>query len=672
MLPPVVKRGLVLLLFGPLLSCGSPRASAPDVAPDTATDTATDTDTDTDAATDSIARRSDTPAPVATGSFIDGCTGFPCANFSVGGEVTPQGEVFKRILYNPPVLGSWLEEWGRGRLTIESRGTRWTGPDCHDLQVLRAWPRATVEWGDPGLPVNLQAEAWAPVVKGDVAATALPVLIARLRLEGPAGEPVALEFDVARQAEFDGTVASVVEAAGRLDSFADFGLGWDRLEQGDLASFQLVDPRTVRGRVELTLPASGIRTVYLLLLFWHPDGRAAADYADLPALYAGVRERMMELETATTAFPDLLPASGDVRIDENLRWYMTAGVMLTRVLKDDTTLTMGYAELNQRDSFWTSFMHLFYWPEAERWMLEEPAAAVADDGKVPTCILPLIEREDDIDINEYFLLRVARYHREYGDLDFLATLFPTCRLAMQYLIGRCGEGSALPEQQSCWADWKDVGGVSGRKFGPHFALLYLAALNEMAFVARELGETEQAEAWDAAYAAADKQVNLPVAQGGLWNGWYYVNVWRDGRQDDAVLEDQMVAGVWGVIPPERFASVRTVLNEMNEQPWGVRETFPYYPAEQFGYEGGDYHNGAVWPWLNFADAIARCRYGYHEDAVRILSEVGEWDLEAGGDYLPHENLHGETGYGIRKYVQGWNANYLAAVVWGLNGEWPKE
>jgi len=62
-----------------------------------------------------------------------------------------------------------------------------------------------------------------------------------------------------------------------------------------------------------------------------------------------------------------------------------------------------------------------------------------------------------------------------------------------------------------------------------------------------------------------------------------------------------------VIPPERFASVRIALNEMSEQPWGVRETFPYYPAEEFGYEGGDYHNGAVWPWLNFADAIARCR-----------------------------------------------------------------
>jgi glycogen debranching enzyme len=149
-----------------------------------------------------------------------------------------------------------------------------------------------------------------------------------------------------------------------------------------------------------------------------------------------------------------------------------------------------------------------------------------------------------------------------------------------------------------------------------------------------------------------------------------VNVWRDGHQDDALLEDQTVAGVWGVIPAERFASIRAALNEQNEQPWGVRETFPYYP-DTIGYMGGDYHNGAVWPWLNFADAIARCRYGFCDDGLRILREVGQWDLEQNGDYLPHENLHGENGAGTNHYIQGWDANYLAAVMWGLNGEWPR-
>jgi len=631
----------------------------------------TDTGASVDALGPEVEQEPETESPADAASFIDGGTGFACANFSVAGEVTPDAELFKRILYNPPVLGSWLEEWGSGRLVLETGSKRWTGPQCKKRKVLRSWPRAGMEWADSDLAVTLKVEAFAPVVGGDVAATALPVLVARLSLEGPADEPVALEFLLDRRGgDFTGPFTGEVDGAGRLDSVYGFGLGWNGMEKGDDSSLVVVDSNTVRSRVELTLPASGERSLDLLLLFWHPDARAAADYKDLPALFAGVRAKLAELDAATAAFPDLLPKSGDAGIDEYLRWYMTAGIMLTRVLKDDTTLTMGYAELNQRDSFWTSFVHLLLWPEAERRMIEESAAAVGDNGKVPTCILPVIEREDDIDINEYFLLRVARYYRQYGDKKLLESVFPQCEKALLYLVGRCGEGSALPEQQSFWADWKDVGAMTGRKYGPHFVLLYLAALKEMSFLARELGEDALADSWDALYAAAETQANLPVDEGGLWNGSHYVNVWNDGHKDGALLEDQVVAGAWGVIPPERFESIRKGLNEGNEQPWGVRDTFPYYPAETFGYEEGDYHNGAVWPWLNFADAIARCRYGHKDDALRILSEVAEWDLEKQGDFLPHENLHGETGKGIRHYVQGWNAAYLGAIVWGLNGKWP--
>ena len=60
--------------------------------------------------------------------------------------------------------------------------------------------------------------------------------------------------------------------------------------------------------------------------------------------------------------------------------------------------------------------------------------------------------------------------------------------------------------------------------------------------------------------------------------------------------------------------------------------------------------------------MARLRYGHRDDALRILKKVGEWDLERHGDFLPHENLSGETGANIRKYVQGWNAAYLGAVM----------
>jgi hypothetical protein len=594
--------------------------------------------------------------------FIQGCTGFPCANFAVGAEVTPRGDLFPRILFNPPQLGPWLEEWGGGRLSVDVGGTRWTADRLKGSQVTRAWPLATAEWADTRMPVRLRLEAWAPVVARNVAQTSLPVLVTRVRVDGPAQTPLTLIVTARRRGRFAAAFSSSGGPGARLDAFPDWGLGWDHLETGDAPGFARLDDHTAEGALRLTLPSTGTRTVYLYQLFWHPDCRAAADYAGLPALFHGIREHLTSLENDTAAFGEALPASGDAKVDEYLRWYMTAGIMLTRVLKDDTTLTMGYAELNQRDSFWTTWPHVYFWPEAERRMLEESAAAVSPAGKVPTCILPTIEREDDLDINEYFLLRVARYHHRYPDKALLRKLWPVCTRAMQYLFHRCVSPSALPEQQSFWADWKDVSGVTGRQYGPHFTLLYLACLQEMANLARTLGENDLAGRWDAARTAAERQVNLPVEQGGQWNGKYYVNIWRDGRQDDALLEDQMVAGVWGVIPRERFESIRHELDTRSEQPWGVRETVPYYDGKTFGYEGGDYHNGGVWPWLNCADALARLRYGHRDDALRLLRKLGEWDLEKHGEFLPHEYLHGDDGCNMGKYIQAWNAAYFVVVM----------
>ena len=37
-------------------------------------------------------------------------------------------------------------------------------------------------------------------------------------------------------------------------------------------------------------------------------------------------------------------------------------------------------------------------------------------------------------------------------------------------------------------------------------------------------------------------------------------------QKTVLLEDQMVAGVWGVIPPDRFSSIRNKLNTRAEKP----------------------------------------------------------------------------------------------------------
>ena len=594
-------------------------------------------------------------------AFFKGCTGFPCANFSVAGEVGSAGELFSRILFNPPTLGRWLEPWGHGALSVECGSWRSTAGKCTAKTVRRVWPFAELTLTDPHLPSDLTITAWAPVLAGSVAATSLPVLAAEFHFSATAERPLILEMSIRPRTPIRVTPGLQREPALHLADYGAFGIGWQGLTEIDEVHSVTNPDGEIVSRI--TCSGGGVRHLMLCLMLWDDQGRTAADVASLPELFRYVILKRRELRSSTLGFPALLPATGEADIDEYMRWYLMPAMILTRVLKDGTTLTMGYSELNQRDSFWSSWVHLYYWPDAERTMIEESARAIGPNGKLPICILPTIDRHDEVDANEYFLLRVARFAAVHGDLEWVGRIWPQCCQAMDYLVSRCDPGSHLPSATSFWADWLDIPFMQSRRYGPHFCLLYLACLKEIAALARRLGEDAKALQWEARYPAAYEQANRSTGAGGLWNGRYYVNVWRDGRSDATLLEDQMIAGIWKVIPPERLDSIRDALTAGNERLWGVRCLFPYY--DKMGYANGDYANGAVMPWINFADACARGINGHTDDCLRLLRAVGYGDLVRFGDYLPHENLHGETGENTHAVIQGWNAAFLGAVLWGL-------
>src|SRR5690606_20150693 len=162
------------------------------------------------------------------------------------------------------------------------------------------------------------------------------------------------------------------------------------------------------------------------------------------------------LKTKTQHFSDMIPQTGDEELDTYLRWYMIPAISLTKLSKKGEVLTMGYRELNQRDSYWTSWLHLILFKDLERTMIEETIAHQKPSVKIPTTILPLIDREDDIDINAFFILRTARYYQLYHNHDMLSSWWPALKKTMDWLILRDTNGNGLPVQVSFWGDWKDV------------------------------------------------------------------------------------------------------------------------------------------------------------------------------------------------------------------------
>ena len=83
--------------------------------------------------------------------------------------------------------------------------------------------------------------------------------------------------------------------------------------------------------------------------------------------------------------------------------------------------------MNPRDSFWTTALHAYFWPDLEAEMLAEMCefqctgpgtphhcGAAGVEGKIPTTVLPTIIRDDNVDVTSYFVLRAGRFMQVTG------------------------------------------------------------------------------------------------------------------------------------------------------------------------------------------------------------------------------------------------------------------
>ena len=582
--------------------------------------------------------------------------GYPVANFAIAANVSTRGGILGGVLRNPGELGKWLRYQGGGKFVFRKGRNEVNDNEFAEVKVDRRWPFVKIKGSDPRLgSLKFSSCIWAPVGLDDLTTSSLPVVQIAIKVANNGKKTSKFSIDWELEELFKENVSSYqsdllngVRADDRIAAFVGEAK-WNSKRKVLEAEIKLV-------------PGEERELRFLLVL--HDEKWVSANKfsgADEVSDYVAKNWKML-LEKTQTLEKRLL-STGDEKLDEYLRWYIIPAIILTKCTSNNEILTMGYRELNQRDSYWTSWIHLVLWPKVERRMIEESAAAQKENGKIPTCILPKIERHDDIDINAYFVLRALRFVRYYKDEGFGRQVWPAVVKAVDWLISRDLSGKGLPHQKSFWGDWKDVPGVTGRKYSPHASLLYLAVLDRATQFARQIGDNSVAERFQTAYAKGYEFINWSDKDGGLWNGKFYRQVWYDNREDNKILQDQVIGILLGVVNKERSQSIFNSLED-NKCAYGVRETWPYYPAS-FGYEPGNYHNGGVWPWLNYVDAWARINFGLKEDGINLIKTVAFSDLEAENDWLANEYIDAETGAGKGPSIQGWNASLFGAIYFGL-------
>lgn len=605
-------------------------------------------------------------------------TGLVVGNASMSASVTPSGRLYGRIVYNPPHFNggmNTLREAGEAGFSFTVDGVKIQ--DCElDWDVKEhIYPRYMADSAFAGVDISVYSAA--PLSARDIEDMFAPYLLTSFCLRNTTDTDKTVEIyhewhttEDAMRSSFGGygechSVKGITTVNMR-DAFIS-------VEGADFAEGDNTREGVIHLTAKVTIPAGEKKRMSFFTGVYEETHRYRMKFDNPIDVCSAAANKLCSIKEGIADFILSLPSVGDEKIDLYTRWYASAAIILTKSAISGEVITMGYSELNQRDSFWTSFIHLAMWPELERDIMRTSKRWMRPDGKIPTTVLPRIERDFDIDINEYYCLRIARYFRYHRDYSFLEEMWDSYVKSVKFLLTFDRDGDGLPEQatpdnpMSFWGDWKDVLFVQGRKLAPHFTLLWLAVLKEGAYLAEIMDDGKSRELFLSVYEKAYENNNRDFADGGLWDGDHYAEVWYDERHLDCVLIDQTVGMIYGVVPPERAALIYKAL-EANENDYGIRETFPYrtYTCEYMN-EGGDYHNGGIWPYLVFCDAMGRYMLGRADEAERIIKKVGYADLEMLGDFTPGEYLEGDSGVGRGKQLQGWAAALFGTLTLGAFG-----
>lgn len=581
--------------------------------------------------------------------------GYPIANFALTVNVSEQGDMYGQVLQNVGKLGGWLLDRGPVRVELEKDGKKETLSQFKYKDIRRVFPFVEAEYAKSShISSNIKLKTFCPLAVNDAETSSLPVLMLEMECTNPTRKEETFTIVVKPGNEICGQMSSDNEGKRSVASNGSFAVAADVDAEWSGNAF----------RVPVTLKGKEMKAVRIAISLYDSDWISARSFASAGEVVEHACSVWDILETKTEEFSQAIPETGIEDVDTYLRWYMVPAISLTRYNKKGEILTMGYMELNPRDSYWTTWVHLLLYKDAERKMIEECLAAVSPAGKMPTTILPVIEREDDLDINAFLILRAARFYQLYHEKDKLLSYWPVLKKAMDWLISRDTKGKGLPRQVSFWGDWKDVKGVEDREYSPFSALVYLAALKKMMYMGEECGDSVAIEKYEDAYRKGYDILNKPVEEGGMWNGRYYCQLWKNGSVNDKLLEDQTIGILFDVVPRDKALKIIESLNEMSLTPYGVAETFPYYPKE-FGLDPATYHNGAVWPWVNFMDCWARIRLGQKDDAIDIIKRVGRADIIASGDWSANEHINSLTGENLGFHIQGWSAALFGTVYFGL-------
>jgi glycogen debranching enzyme len=275
--------------------------------------------------------------------------------------------------------------------------------------------------------------------------------------------------------------------------------------------------------------------------------------------------------------------------------------------------------------------------EIDDWRDAEPGKILHELRQGETALdgeLPHSPYYGSVDSTPLWLILLGATYDWTGDLSIVDRLWPNALAALRWIDDwgdRDGDGFVEYERRSSRGllnqGWKDSGDAirdrNGRQMVPPIALAEVQgyvfdAKRRMAALARIRSEDALATRLE-----ADAEKLRARFEEAFWvedQRYYAMALDGEKRQADAIGSNAGQCLWSGIISPQRARDVADrLLGPVLFSGWGIRT----YGAAQPGYTPFGYHTGTVWPHDNSLAAAGLKRYGFQDEANRLVGTVFE-------------------------------------------------
>jgi len=357
-----------------------------------------------------------------------------------------------------------------------------------------------------------------------------------------------------------------------------------------------------------------------------------------------------------------------------------------------------------RDSLITSLEFLPWFPEVARGTLaflaarqgqkedsftEEQPGRILHELRVGELAnlreIPFIPYYGAVDATPLFIITLEQYIRWTNDTELLRQLWPHALAAARWIVdyGDSDGDGFLDYQRSeatglvnqGWKDsWDAISHTDGSLAQGHVALCEAqgyayAAFQAMAWLAAQSGHGDQSQPWS--QRAAELQQRFSERFWWPEQQCYYLAL--DGASEPCrVVSSNAGQCLWSGIATQAQAQaiVERLLRPDMYTEWGIRTL----SSDAARFNPMSYHNGSVWPHDTALIGAGFARYGFREQAARLLGNLYGVSLHYEGARLPELFCgfartpgFGPTRYPVACAPQSWAAGAPFLLMQALLG-----